>query len=62
MAGSGVVVQVNTDENPHLSARFNIRGIPAIILFQEGRETDRVSGAMEKNTLLSWWKQQLAKM
>jgi len=55
MAGKGTVVQVNTDENPQLAARFNIRGIPAIVLFQGGRETDRMSGAMERDALLAWW-------
>jgi thioredoxin 2 len=56
MAGQGVVVQVNTEENPQLAARFNVRGIPAVIIFQGGRETDRISGAMEKKALLAWWK------
>ena len=61
MAGKGAVAQVNTEENPQLAARFNIRGIPAIILFQDGREIDRMSGAMEKDALLFWWRQQIAK-
>lgn len=56
MAGRGAVVQVNTEENPQLAARFNVRGIPAVIIFQGGRETDRISGAMEKKALLDWWK------
>ena len=56
MAGKGTVVQVNTDENPQLAARFNIRGIPAIVLFQGGRETGRTSGAMASDALLAWWK------
>jgi thioredoxin-like negative regulator of GroEL len=59
MAGQGVVVQVNTEENPQLAARFNIRGIPAVILFRGGRETDRISGAMTKDALLAWWKRHI---
>ena len=55
MAGQGVVVQVNTEENPQLAATFHIRGIPAVILFQGGRETERMSGAMAKDALLAWW-------
>jgi len=61
MAGKGAVAQVNTEENPQIAARFNIRGIPTIILFQDGREIDRMSGAMEKDALLSWWRQQISK-
>ena len=49
-------MQVNTDENPQLAARLNIRGIPVVILFREGRETDRMGGAMERSALLAWWK------
>jgi thioredoxin 2 len=55
MTGRGAIVQVNTEENPQLAARFNIRGIPAVILFQGGREIDRMSGAMERHSLLAWW-------
>jgi len=55
-------MQVNTEENPHLAARFNIKGIPTIILLQEGRETDRMSGAIEKNALLAWWKRHISKI
>jgi thioredoxin 2 len=60
MAGQGVVVQINTEENPKLAARFNIRGIPVVIIFQRGRETERISGAMEKKALLSWWKSHIS--
>ena len=60
MAGQGVVVQVNSEENPQLAARFNIGGIPAIILLEGGRETDRVSGAMDKNALLAWWRRHIS--
>jgi thioredoxin 2 len=59
MAGQGVVVQVNSEENPQLAARFNIGGIPAIILLEGGRETDRMSGAMDRNALLAWWRRQI---
>jgi len=59
LAGRGAVVQVNTEANPQLAARFNIRGIPTLILLLEGRETDRVSGAMEQTSLLAWWKRHI---
>jgi thioredoxin len=46
------VVKVNSDENPDLSARFGIQGIPTIILFREGREIDRLVGAAPKENIL----------
>jgi len=46
--------KVNTDEEQALATRMNIRGIPTLILFKGGREVGRVSGAMDKGSLVSW--------
>jgi thioredoxin 1 len=40
------VIKVNTEKKPELANRFGISGIPTFILFKEGREVHRVSGAM----------------
>jgi thioredoxin 2 len=45
--------KVNTEEAPNVSARFGIRSIPTIIVFKDGREVDRVSGALDANSLAS---------
>lgn len=44
LAGRALVLKVDTDANEELSARFNIRSIPTIGVFQNGREINRVSG------------------
>lgn len=46
--------KVNSDNEPALSARFGIRGIPTLIAFKQGREIARQSGAMELGGLLRW--------
>ena len=46
--------KVNTEEAPALAARWSIRSIPTLILFEKGREIDRLSGAMDARTLLRW--------
>ena len=46
--------KVNSDEEPALSNRFGIRGIPTLIVFKNGREVARQSGAMDLNTLTRW--------
>jgi thioredoxin 2 len=46
--------KVNSDEEPSLSTRFGIRGIPTLIAFRHGRELARQSGAMDLNMLLRW--------
>ncbi len=48
------VAKVNTDEQPQLAGRFGIRGIPTLILFREGRELARQSGALDAATLSRW--------
>ena len=47
-------VKLNSDENQALSGRLGIRGIPTMIMFKEGREVARVSGAMTSSDILKW--------
>ena len=37
--------KINTEDYPKVSSKNNIRGIPALILFQNGREVARLAGA-----------------
>ncbi len=46
--------KVNSDEEPALSSRFGIRGIPTVIVFKNGQEIARQSGAMDAGTLGRW--------
>jgi thioredoxin 2 len=52
-AGSAIVVKVDTDAQPELSARFGIRSIPTLVMFRNGREQKRVSGAMPAAAIAS---------
>jgi thioredoxin 2 len=45
-AGELLVAKLDTDKDPALSARFGIRGIPTLILFREGNEVARSTGAI----------------
>jgi thioredoxin 2 len=46
--------KVNSDEEPQLSSRFGIRGIPTLIAFRNGREVARQTGGLDLNGLLRW--------
>lgn len=48
------LAKVNTDAAQGLAARMGIRSIPTLILFRDGRETDRVSGALDAAGLRGW--------
>jgi len=37
-------VKLNTDENPQISADYQISGIPCLILFKGGKAVDRIVG------------------
>ena len=40
--------KVNVDENQALAAKFNIRGIPTMILFKDGQPVDQLVGLTDK--------------
>jgi thioredoxin 2 len=54
--------KLNSDDAPAIAARFNIRGIPTLILFQQGHERARQSGAMSGPALMAWIREQTAKL
>jgi thioredoxin 1 len=43
-AGEANVVKINVDENPSIAVNYNIRGIPTLILFKDGKESARLVG------------------
>lgn len=51
------VAKVNTEEAQSLGARFNIRSIPTLALFQGGREVARQAGAMRSAADITRWVQ-----
>jgi thioredoxin-like negative regulator of GroEL len=45
-AGRLRVAKLNVDENPNVAMRFDIQSIPALLVFKDGREVDRIIGAV----------------
>ena len=46
--------KVDTEAHPQVSMRHHIKGIPSLILFKNGAEAARTSGAMEAHALKRW--------
>lgn len=46
--------KLDSDAHPQVSMRHHIKGIPSLILFKEGTEVARTSGAMEAHALKRW--------
>jgi thioredoxin 2 len=51
MAGRVRFAKLNVDENPRTAQRFDVRGIPLLIVFKGGREVDRLVGLQPKATI-----------
>ena len=49
--GKLTVAKMNVDENPMTPGKFNIRGIPTLLLFKGGELVDQVVGLADKGTL-----------
>jgi len=49
--GRLLVAKVNTDDHPALAQRFNITGIPTMILFERGQPVKQIVGALPENRL-----------
>jgi len=52
------LVKVNTEEAQNLAARHNIRSIPTLALFVNGREVARQPGAMGAADIVRWVRSQ----
>jgi thioredoxin 2 len=54
LAGRVQFAKVDTDAEQSIAARFGIRSIPTLILFRNGIEDDRMSGALSAAELTRW--------
>jgi thioredoxin 1 len=53
-AGKVVVAKMNVDENPKTPMRFNVRGIPTLILFKNGQAEGQKIGAVRKGDVAAF--------
>jgi thioredoxin 2 len=51
---TAVLAKLNTETAQQASARFQIRSIPTMIVFKDGKEVARQSGAMNKAQITQW--------
>ena len=53
-AGKVKVCKVDVDANPDMPGKFNIRGIPTLIMFKGGNAVDTKVGALSKTQLIEF--------
>lgn len=47
-------MKMNVDESPHTPGKFNIRGIPTLIAFKDGKAVATKVGSMTKSQFAEW--------
>jgi len=50
--GTALIAKLDTDRAQEVAGRFAIRGIPTVIVFRNGKETKRQSGAVSLTVLM----------
>lgn len=50
-AGKVKVLKMNVDESPTTPNKFNIRGIPTLLIFKGGQVADQLVGAVPKDQI-----------
>jgi len=53
-AGALKVVKLNVDEAQGVASRFAVQGIPLLVLIEDGKEADRIVGAVPQSQLRAW--------
>ncbi len=51
------VAKLNVDDNPMAASKYGVRGLPTLILFKEGKVAGTHLGAMSKQRISEWIKE-----
>jgi thioredoxin 2 len=53
-AGKAVFVKVNTEQAQQVAAAFQIRSIPTLMIFKEGKVVTQMAGALPQAQFVQW--------
>jgi thioredoxin 1 len=52
MGNRVTILKIDVDKNKELAARFQVRGVPTMVLFQNGKQLWRQSGVLTKHEII----------
>jgi thioredoxin 1 len=47
------IVKIDVDKNQELAAKYQVRGVPTLMLFKKGRQVWRQSGVLQKEEIIN---------
>lgn len=53
------VAKINIDDNPQVPTKYGVRGVPTLMIFQDGQVSSTKVGAMAKSQIVEWIESQI---